>query len=403
MAKSAEKLPRGIDRKPGGQYRARIFRDGKRHTLGAFQAIGDAEAALSIARGEIARGTFVPPDEQKAQRIEAAKERQRARISVDQLAEQWFAWLEKIGRSRGTVYTYRSRYRTHIAPTFGVRPVVDVTGDDVDDWHADLLSAHGNGVARPAYLTLSSLFQYAAGKARDQPRSFVPLIPESPVQTVGATKHKRVKDGGDTVLTPSQVRQVAAEAPERYKLAVLLSGTIALRLGEVLALRRGDVATDPHGQAWLRVERQLQARGQGLYVSPPKSEAGIRDLPIPAHVAEHVTDHLKAHVARAKASLLFPRTNKGAEFTHPNTLRNAFNSAVEAAFAGMDEEDQPGPAVFHTLRHSALTRLGQQGATLAELMTFAGHSDSSTVLKYQHSTRNRLAMLAASLEEGAGA
>ena len=49
---------------------------------------------------------------------------------------------------------------------------------------------------------------------------------------------------------------------------------------------------------------------------------------------------------------------------------------------------------FHGLRHTALTRLGQAGATTAELRAYAGHSDSKSVEIYQHAERGRLAALA---------
>ncbi|MEB5273738.1 tyrosine-type recombinase/integrase, partial [Pseudomonas aeruginosa] len=53
-----------------------------------------------------------------------------------------------------------------------------------------------------------------------------------------------------------------------------------------------------------------------------------------------------------------------------------------------------GRFTFHGLRHTGLTRLGQSGATEAELMAFAGHSDPKAVRIYQHAERNRLAALA---------
>lgn len=55
---------------------------------------------------------------------------------------------------------------------------------------------------------------------------------------------------------------------------------------------------------------------------------------------------------------------------------------------------------FHGLRHSGLTYAGQCGATLAELLRRAGHSDINTVLIYQHATRERDAALAERMSAG---
>lgn len=140
---------------------------------------------------------------------------------------------------------------------------------------------------------------------------------------------------------------------------------------------------------WLSVARQLQSRGQGLRIDIPKTEAGIRELPIFPAVAKELQRHLDNHVGDADDAPLFPRTARGDVPLHPNVLRRHFTAAVKATHG------IPDTFVFHGLRHTALTRLGQRGATLEELKKFAGHRDSATVQRYQHATRTRLASLVA--------
>ena len=60
-------LPRGIVR-VGGRYRVRMDHQGTTHSLGVFQTITDAKAALHIAKADAARGTFVPPAQRRAER-----------------------------------------------------------------------------------------------------------------------------------------------------------------------------------------------------------------------------------------------------------------------------------------------------------------------------------------------
>ncbi len=50
---------------------------------------------------------------------------------------------------------------------------------------------------------------------------------------------------------------------------------------------------------------------------------------------------------------------------------------------------------FHQLRHFAATTMAVAGATTAELMRFAGHSDVPVAMRYQHAAQNRLQLLAA--------
>lgn len=388
----AKKLPTGINLTPSGTFRARIYSDGRRHTLGTnFTTLTDAKAALDLARADLARGLFVPPSERKAKAREKQAEDARAQITVDQVAEQFWTFLETTGKTRGTIYTYKSRYRSHIRPTFGLQPVADVSVPDIEDWHATLLKDKGQGVARSVYLTISSLFNYAAGKAHGLNSSFQPYIDSSPVQVSGATKHRPERRDSEPVATVEQVQFIAAHVGS-YQLAVLLSAWSAVRLGELLALTRQDI-TQGDCHYWVRISKQVQARGEGLYETEPKSEAGFRTVPIPAALNGDVDAHLKA-IPKAKASLLFPRV--GGKWTHPNTLRNRFNDARDS-WNAEHPDDTLDHFTFHGLRHTALTRIGHAGATLEELKRYAGHSSAEVVAKYQHATKDRLAMLAASL------
>ncbi|WP_201030147.1 hypothetical protein, partial [Salmonella enterica] len=61
-----KKTPRGITQVGPRNYSARIMVDGAHHSLGYFQTISDARAALEIARADLARGVFIPPAERKA-------------------------------------------------------------------------------------------------------------------------------------------------------------------------------------------------------------------------------------------------------------------------------------------------------------------------------------------------
>ncbi|WP_423057357.1 tyrosine-type recombinase/integrase [Brevibacterium linens] len=138
--------------------------------------------------------------------------------------------------------------------------------------------------------------------------------------------------------------------------------------------------------------------GKGLYEDTPKSEAGRRSVPVPKALWSVVEDHLADHVGKAKKSLVFPRTSKGTVWTHPNVLRNAFNRARDE-WNRLNPDDVLGNFTFHGLRHTALTRVGQAGATLEELKRYAGHSSAEVVSKYQHATKDRLAMLAQTLSD----
>lgn len=399
----AGKLPRGIVVLPSGSYRARMSYEGRQYSIGAYATKGDAEAALAIARAQAARGLFVPPAVIRARRKAAAElaatEQEAAAYTVADLARDWLAYLDRQGRTVSTIVTYESRLRAHVLPYFEHVPAAAVTPEQVEQWHTELEAAHGNGVARPVYMTLSSMYTYATGRAPGQTRAAA-RVPVNPCQLSGAERHRPVKPPGRKVATPDEVAELAAHMPEREALAVLLAAWCGLRIGEVIALRRRDVATTGTGstaRTWLDISRQVTSKGRGgLAETPPKSDAGARRVPVPAALVGPLREHLRRHAARGADGLLFPRADDAARWLHPNVLRTHFTAARDAVNARRHAAELPtlDGFSFHSLRHTALSRVGMAGATLEELKRYGGHRDAATVQRYQHADLDRLARLA---------
>lgn len=396
MSKQKKKLPRGIDQLPSGYYRARVAYEGSMISIGTFRTIGDASAARAIALSELARDTFIPPAQKRADR--AAKKQQAAQTAardsrtVGELATAWLTWLQSIGRSTGTLYTYERRLEQSFLKVFKDTPVVELTVSDVTTWYNRLVRSNGEGVAKQHYRTIDGMFRYATGKSKQLPRSFEPWIKDSPVDVPGAGIKQRPRRKDEIVLTPDEMYSIADNMPDRERLAVLLGGWCALRIGEVLGLRRQDFTTDDNGIMWVSVNEQVQGRGTPARLDPTKTDAGDRVIPVSSTIVADVEQHLAGYVPNAGDSFLFPRHPTGNRPHHPNTFRGHFDKARD-----MTNNPRFKDLTFHGLRHSCLTRLGRAGATLSDLMAFAGHSDVESVLIYQHSERQRLAALAEQL------
>lgn len=122
-------LPRGITLYRG-RYRVRLSIDGHTHALGMYDTLGDAKAALAIAKGEAVRGAFVPPSE---------------------------------------VRVRRPVLRTHVLPTLGNVRLIDVTTQQVADLLGELRSrpsvrhpgARANGITHTRTIVLRSMINAA--------------------------------------------------------------------------------------------------------------------------------------------------------------------------------------------------------------------------------------------------
>ncbi|MGI8947359.1 MAG: hypothetical protein ACR2FV_05160 [Ornithinimicrobium sp.] len=89
---SLSKLPRGLSLYRG-RYRVRMDHEGRTVALGMFDTLGDAKAALNIARADVARGLFVPPAERRAVRKAQGERAAAASMTLRQWSEQWLVAL----------------------------------------------------------------------------------------------------------------------------------------------------------------------------------------------------------------------------------------------------------------------------------------------------------------------
>jgi hypothetical protein len=80
---------------------------------------------------------------------------------------------------------------------------------------------------------------------------------------------------------------------------VPLASWCALRFGEMIELRRGDVDLDAEV---IHVRRAVVRVKCCYMVGEPKSQAGTRDVAIPPHVVTMIRDHLAEHVAAPRSA-----------------------------------------------------------------------------------------------------
>jgi integrase len=170
---------------------------------------------------------------------------------------------------------------------------------------------------------------------------------------------------------------------------VTLASWCALRFGEIVELRRGDIDL---GQEVIRIRRAAVRTGGTYSITTPKSDAGVRDVAIPPHIIPAIEAHLAKHVDRGRDLLIFPADSGG--HLQPSTLYRHWYKAREAA-------GRPDLR-FHDCRHSGAVLAAATGATLAELMARLGHSTPQAAMRYQHAAAGRDHEIAALLSKLAG-
>jgi integrase len=133
------------------------------------------------------------------------------------------------------------------------------------------------------------------------------------------------------------------------------------------------------------------ARG-GLTFGPPKSDAGLRGVPVPSVIAADVQQHLDLYAQDDEDGLVFTSPT-GTPLRHGNFYRRVWLPAVKkAGMIGVH---------FHDLRHAGNQFTADAGANLRELMARMGHSSTRAAMIYLHSTDERQRALADAVDRAA--
>jgi integrase len=357
-----------IRKLPSGRFQVRYTGpDGLRHTApSTFAARIDAEGFIVGKRRDIDRNVWDESDDDK-----------RESVTFGAYASGWLAGRQVAGRpiKTRTREHYQSILDDHLLEPFGARQLAAIRPKDVRDWYSVTL------MDRPTLRSHAySLLRTILGSAVNDE-----LIDSNPCRIVGASRAKRVHK-----IRPASVDELAtltSAMPERLRMMVTLASWCALRFGETVELRRGDIDLSDEV---IRIRRAAVRTNGGTYdITTPKSDAGIRDVAIPPHIVPQIEDHMARFVASKRDSLLFPSTT-GAHI-QPSTVGRHWYKARTAA----GREDLR----WHDLRHSGAVLAAATGASLAELMARLGHSTPQAAMRYQHAAQGRDREIAALLSK----
>jgi integrase len=356
-----------IEQLPSKRWRVRYAGpDGRYHKAPhTFAARIDAEAYAIAVRRKIDKEQW-----------DATDDNPKKHVTFGAYAQRWLDNRQVSGRpiKARTREHYQAILDDHVVPTFGNRQLGAIKPKDVRDWYAETLTDRPT-MRSHAYSLLRTIFGSAVNDE---------LIDGNPCRIVGAGRAKRVHK-----IRPASVDELGvltAEMPEKLQLMVTLASWCALRFGETVELRRGDIDLS---QEVIRI-RRAAVRTKGKYaITTPKSDAGLRDVDIPPHIIPAIEAHLAKHVGKGRDALIFPADNGG--HLQPSTLYRHWYRARAAA--GRND------LRWHDLRHSGAVLAAATGASLAELMARLGHSTPQAAMRYQHVAQGRGREIAALLSK----
>jgi len=262
-----------------------------------------------------------------------------------------------------TVADYQGYITNHLAPALGHIPLTDLAPIDIDLTISRIAADHPR-TAQLAYTVLSAAMRRAVD---------LELLIRNPCAAVP----KPIVRARSARYWPSDTARRYLDAATTDRLYALWAVALScgLRRGELLGLRWSDVHLSSPGGV-LRVRQQLIDISGNIILAPPKSDAGVRDIPISPSVVRILIDHRRAQLADKLAAgkswqsspiaidLVFRRPD-GLPI-YPRALARYHRRQCAAA-------DVPY-INLHGLRHTMATIAIANGTPLTVLQHILGHS-----------------------------
>ena len=279
-----------------------------------------AQIRLDIINGEF--GKITPPKEQAP--------------TFREYSEKWLEeWASQLRQS--TQNAYLTILTMHVLPVFGDRPIDTITRGEVKSF---LLQKFKSGLSQNRTLcikdVISSVFNFNEfpNPAQGVTKKIFPK---------GNTRMKQLSD--DDVFNESEVEKLLetakAEKPEFYHLFLIAAKT-GMRLGEVLALKWGNVDIDrgKNGAIWVK-----QSFREGR-LTPPKN-GKTRAVEMSAALAAE----LKAQLPKDTDELIISLEG---DYLPQHRARSAYKTILKKAELKYIK--------FHGLRHSYASIMLSKGA-----------------------------------------
>ena len=283
-------------------------------------------------------------------------------------ARQWLASPETELKDSSRV-RYTNILNSYLLPAFRDLPPEAFTREAVAAYRQKLLHTgekKGCGLA-PKTVTdvlsvLKCVLRYARDRGAQAPdlRGLVARQQRKPLRVFSAEEQRR--------LTAWLVAK-----PDLCRLGILMSLYTGLRIGELCALRWGDIDLEAGNLTVRSTLQRLQTFDERqkthIVITPPKSACSLRSIPLPDFLIEIIRPYRRTESCFFLTGTPF--------YVEPRTMENRYKEALRAC--GIRD------ASFHTCRHSFATRCVELGFDIKSLSEILGHASVSiTMNRYVH-------------------
>ncbi|MFN8533810.1 MAG: tyrosine-type recombinase/integrase [Dehalococcoidia bacterium] len=294
-------------------------------------------------------------------------------LTVKQWVQEWFAGLS--GLRPNSRIAYESAIATKILPALGHRRISSLTPHHLRLWHSDMSE---KGLATATIAQAHAILRKALGEAvalEILPRNVASLVSPPPIVIKRTSQTQTYTDGEVVAL-------IDACQTEPLGAAFVIAVTMALRIGEIVAIRLADLDDD---LTILRVRGQRGQHTEPNTVAPAKTKSSARDLMIPAEARMAIRRRLALR-AQERRRAGDDWTETGAIFcTGRGTMirpSNLAHSETEGLLARICERAGLRYLPPHALRGTCATLMGEAGVSATIISAYLGHAGTGVTDRY---------------------
>lgn len=279
------------------------------------------------------------------------------------------AKLEKLKSS--TIDTHKKRINTHIKPFFKNIEIQKITVQMLNNFYTiltDKVSAH---TVHKIHNIINNSLKFAV---RDG------LIPYNPATNALLPKFTIPKS---TALSSDELTQLI-EAARKYQNRpttksfntyplIALAINTGMRRGELAALQWCDIDLD---NKCIHINHAIMEIRGHCFIDTPKNESSRRTI----FISPAMTEILRNHKKVATGKFVFPSITNLDKPMMPSRIYTIFSKVINSI--GLK-------CKLHTLRHTHITQLLENGVNIKTIQDRVGHTQISTTMGYCHPSKEK--------------
>jgi integrase len=348
-------------RLPSGEIRWQVdYRDqgGKRRHK-QFATKAEATAYQTKVRGELVADS--------------------ASSTVEAAGDLWLQRAETEGLEASTIRQYRQHLKHHILPLIGTTKLSRLTKPAVEEFRDRLVETLSRALARAVLTSLKGILKEAGRRG---------LVAHNAASETEVNLSRRGAKKID-IPTKEEIRSLLTKSAELWPITrVEITRAreqrvigVPWRPLIVVAIFTGLRCSELRGLGWEHVdldEKVIRVRRRADFLNkmgPPKSEAGLRDVPM----SPMVLNTLKVWRLACPATpnnIVFP-SESGAVHSTSNIHKQCWRPlqrALGLVKARGQDQTEEARYTFHALRHAAASLFIEQGWSPKKVQAVMGHA-----------------------------